>query len=95
MLWANLTCETSDANPPVECYQLLKNGEIWATSDNGTWIKEILEPGKHVFSCRALHFLGNVTSSDKAVTFDGGFNHKYMLLKAWRTLLLEVYISFH
>ena len=76
LLWVNLICETSDANPPVERYQLLNNGEIQATSDNGTWIREISEAGKHVYSCRALHLLGNVSSSDKTVTFNGGFNYK-------------------
>lgn len=67
LLCANLICETSDANPLVQSYQLLKNGEIWAISDNGTWIREISEAGKHIYGCRALHFLGNVTSSGKTV----------------------------
>ena len=71
-MWVNLTCEASDANPPVESYQLLKNGEILVTRNNGTWIRKVSEAGKHVYSCRALHLLGNITSSDDvAVTFNG------------------------
>ena len=49
MMWVNLTCQASDSNPPVESYQLLKNGEILATSNNGTWIRGISEAGKHVY----------------------------------------------
>ncbi|XP_067030223.1 uncharacterized protein [Acropora muricata] len=71
MMWVNLTCQASDANPPVKSYQLLKNGEILVTSNNGTWIRKVSEAGRHVYSCRALHILGNITSSDDvAVTFN-------------------------
>ena len=95
LLWVNLTCETSAANPPVERYQLLKSGEIQATSDDGTWIREVSEAGQHVYSCRALHFLGNVTSANKTVTFNGGFNHKDILLKVYcKEYLFRKSISF-
>lgn len=76
LLWVNLTCEAFDANPPVESFQLLKNGEILDSRNDGTWIREVSKAGEHVYSCRALHFLGNVISSNKTVTFNGGFNHK-------------------
>ena len=83
MMWVNLTCQASDANPPVESYQLLKNGEILATSNNGTWIRKVSEAGKHVYSCRALHIIGNVTSSgDVTISFNGGSNIRDYLFKS-------------
>lgn len=72
LLWANPTCKASDANPPVECFQLYKNGKILSTLRDGTWIRDISEAGKHVYSCRALHFIGNMTISDSVtVSFNG------------------------
>ena len=82
MMWVNLTCQASDANPPVESYHLLENGEILATSNNGTWIRGISEAGKHVYSCMALHIIGNVTSSvNVTIRFNGGSNIRDNLLK--------------
>ena len=75
LLGANLTCEASDANPPVERFQLYKNGKILSTLREGTWIRDISEAGKHVYSCRALHFIGNMSISDSVtVSFNGEFN---------------------
>ena len=83
LMWVNLTCQASDANPPVESYQLLKNGEILVTSNNGTWIRKVSEAGRHAYSCRALHILGNITSSDDvAVTFNGESDWK--LIFVWQ-----------
>ena len=82
LIWVNLTCQASDANPPVESYQLLKNGEILVTSNNGTWIRKVSEAGKRVYSCRALHILGNVTSPDNVtITFKGGSSLRDYLFK--------------
>ena len=74
ILWVNFTCEASDAVPPVESYQLLKNEETQDTRNDGTWIRKISEAKDHVYGCRALHFLGNVTADNVTVTFSGGFN---------------------
>ena len=63
-LLVNFTCEVSQANPPVESYQLFKSQEIVDTSSRGTWIENISSKGDHIYSCRALHSLGSVTSSD-------------------------------
>ncbi|XP_068733594.1 immunoglobulin superfamily member 10-like [Montipora capricornis] len=64
------TCKVSEANPPVENYQLLKNQEIVDTSSKGTWITTISSKGNHIYSCKALHPLGNVASADVTVTFN-------------------------
>ncbi|XP_068686466.1 uncharacterized protein [Montipora foliosa] len=69
-LLVNFTCGASEANPPVENYQLLKNQEILATSSKWTWVKNISEKGNHMYSCRALHPLGNVTSFDVRLTIN-------------------------
>ncbi|XP_068686490.1 hemicentin-1-like [Montipora foliosa] len=69
-LLVNFTCEASQANPPVESYQLFKSQEIVDTSSRGTWIENISSKGDHIYSCRALHSLGNVRSSDVIVTFN-------------------------
>ncbi|XP_068733593.1 fibroblast growth factor receptor 2-like [Montipora capricornis] len=66
----SITCKASEANPPVENYQLLKNHEIVDTSSKGTWIKTISSKGNHIYSCKALHPLGNVASADVTVTFN-------------------------
>ena len=73
LLWVNLICEASDANPPIEYFQLLKEGEIVATSNHGTWTRGISEAKDHVYSCNALHLFGNVTAASVIVTFNGGF----------------------
>ncbi|XP_068733579.1 hemicentin-1-like [Montipora capricornis] len=69
-LLVNFTCGASEANPLVENYQLLKNQEILATSSKWTWVKNISEKGDHMYSCRAFHPLGNVTSANVTVTFN-------------------------
>ncbi|XP_068686491.1 B-cell receptor CD22-like [Montipora foliosa] len=69
-LLVNFTCEASQANPPVESYQLFKSHEIVDTSSRGTWIENISSKGDHIYSCRALHSLGNVASSGVTVTFN-------------------------
>ncbi|XP_068733577.1 uncharacterized protein [Montipora capricornis] len=69
-LLVNFTCEASQANPPVESYQLFKSHEIVDISSRGTWIENISSKGDHIYSCRALHSLGNVSSSDVTVTFN-------------------------
>lgn len=78
LLWVNFTYEVSEANPPVQSYQLLKNGEHLDTASNGMWTRQISEAGKHVFSCMALHFLGNVNSFNSlTVILNGKFNLKF------------------
>ncbi|XP_068685530.1 fibroblast growth factor receptor 3-like isoform X2 [Montipora foliosa] len=69
-LLVNFTCEASQSNPPVESYQLFKSQEIVDTSSRGTWIENISSKGGHIYSCRALHSLGSVTSADIIVTFN-------------------------
>ena len=84
-LLVNFTCEAADANPPVENYQLLKSQEFVDTGSNGMWIKNITKKGGHFYSCKALHPLGNVTSPDVTVTFNGKFNgmkNKILLLSS-------------
>ena len=93
LLWVNLTCEASDASPWVESYQLMKDEEILATSNKGTWIREILEAGKHVYNFGALHFLRNKTAENVAVTIDGGYS--LILLRTSIIILLISKAFFH
>lgn len=97
LLWLLLTCEASDANPPVESYQLLKEGEIVATSSYGTWITGISEGKDHVYSCKALHLFGNVTSDSVIVTFNGGFMLKDRedIITFASGKIYDMYCSFH
>ncbi|XP_068686468.1 hemicentin-1-like isoform X1 [Montipora foliosa] len=70
-LLVKFTCDASEANPPVKNYQLLKSERPVETSSNWKWIRNILSKGDHNYSCRALHSLGNVESTNHVtVTFN-------------------------
>ena len=73
-LWVNFTCVASEANPVVYNFLLYeKDGEI-SQSKSGMWIKKISKGGKHVYSCIALHAVGNVTSlNNVTLTVNGKF----------------------
>lgn len=73
-LWVNFTCVASEANPAVYNFLLYeKDGDI-SQSKSGMWIKKISKGGEHVYSCIALHAVGNVTSlNNVTLTVNGKF----------------------
>jgi len=73
-MWVNFTCVASEANPAVTNYQLIDSRGATIVSNSGTWIKEISEKGKHVYSCLVEHHVGNVTSANNVtLTLNGEF----------------------
>ena len=73
-LWVNFTCAASVAIPPVYSFLLYEKDGYISQSKSGTWINKISKGGKHIYSCIALQFLGNVTSSNNVtLTVNGEF----------------------
>ena len=72
----------SEANPAVYNFVLYeKNGEI-SQSKSGMWIKKIPKGEKHVYSCIALHAVGNVTSlNNVTLTVNGKFCQRKHIMK--------------
>ena len=81
-LWVNFTCVASEANPAVYNFVLYEeNGEI-SQSKSGMWIKKISKGGKHVYSCIALHAVGNLTSlNNVTLTVNGKFCQRKQIMK--------------
>ena len=63
-VWVNFTCKSSEANPPVYDYVLLKNETIVGVSENGTWIEKISRGETFVYKCQAYQQVDNVTSTN-------------------------------
>ncbi|PFX13123.1 Hemicentin-1, partial [Stylophora pistillata] len=61
-LWVNLTCNSSEANPPVHNYVLIKNETDLIFSRKGTWIEKISGGETFVYKCQAYQQVDNVTS---------------------------------
>ena len=61
-LWVNLTCISSEANPPVYNYLLSDDEGGFSFSKSGSWIKKISRRGKSIYNCLAYQLVGNVTS---------------------------------
>ena len=63
-LWVNFTCNSSEANPPVHNYALIKNKTEFIFSRKGTWIEKISRGETFVYKCQAYQQVDNVTSTN-------------------------------
>ena len=63
-MWVNFTCKSSEANPPVYNYVLLKNETHIGVSEKGTWIEKISRGETFVYKCQANQQVVNVTSTN-------------------------------
>ena len=63
-MWVNFTCKSSEANPPVYNYVLLKNETYFGLSEKGTWVEKILRGETFVYKCQAYQQADNVTSTN-------------------------------
>ena len=63
-MWVNFTCKSSEANPPVYNYVLLKNETHVDVSEKGTWIEKISQGETFVYKCQANQQVDNVTSAN-------------------------------
>ena len=63
-MWVNFTCKSSEANPPVHNYVLIKNETVVGVSEKGTWIEKISRGETFVYKCQANHQVDNVTSTN-------------------------------
>ena len=73
-LWVNFTCNSSEANPPVHNYALVKNETEFIFSRKGTWIEKISRGETFVYKCQAYQQVDNVTSAnDITLNINGMF----------------------
>ena len=63
-LWVNFTCHSSEADPPVHNYVLIKNETELIFSRKGTWIEKISGGETFVYKCQAYQQIDNVTSTN-------------------------------
>ena len=63
-MWVNFTCKSSEANPPVYNYVLLRNETHVGVSEKGTWIEKISQEKTFVYKCQANQQVVNVTSTN-------------------------------
>ena len=63
-MWVNFTCHSSEANPPVHNYVLIKNETKFIFSSKGTWIEKISRGETFVYKCQAYQQVDNVTSTN-------------------------------
>ena len=63
-MWVNFTCHSSEANPPVYNFMLLRNETDVALSEKGTWIEKISQGETFVYKCQAYQQVDNVTSTN-------------------------------
>ena len=63
-MWVNFTCNSSEANPPVHNYLLLRNETDVGLSEKGTWIEKISRGETFVYRCQAYQQVDNVTSTN-------------------------------
>ena len=71
-MWVNFTCHSSEANPPVHNYALIKNETEFMFSKKGTWIEKISRGKTFVYKCRAYQQVDNVTSTSNISLSVGG-----------------------
>ena len=64
VMWVNFTCKSSEANPTVHNYVLLRNETDVGLSEKGTWIEKISQGGTFVYRCQAYQQVDNVTSTN-------------------------------
>ena len=99
-MWVNFTCKSSEANPPVHNYVLLRNEKGVGLSEKGTWIEKISRGETFVYGCRAYQQVDNVSSTDNVtVTVNGKIKicpkqtitfSEYCM---WNCMFLFLYIS--
>ena len=71
-MWVNFTCKSSEANPPVHNYVLLRNETYVGLSEKGTWTEKISRGETFVYRCRAYQKVDNVSSTNNVtVTVNG------------------------
>ena len=63
-VWVNFTCNSSEANPPVYNYVLLRNEKVVGVNEKGTWIEKISRGETFVYKCQANQQVDNVTSTN-------------------------------
>ena len=63
-MWVNFTCKSSEANPPVYNYVLLKNETYVGLSEKRTWTRKISRGETFVYKCQAYQQVDNVTSAN-------------------------------
>ena len=63
-MWVNFICKSSEANPPVYNYVLLRNETGVVLSQKGTWIEKISRGETFIFKCQAYQQVDNVTSTN-------------------------------
>ena len=63
-VWVNFTCKSSEVNPPVYNYVLLRNETGGGSNEKGTWIKIISRGETFVYKCHAYQLVENVTSTN-------------------------------
>ena len=63
-MWVNFTCKSSEANPPVYNYVLLRNETDVGLSEKGTWIEKISRGETFVYKCQANQQVDNVRSTN-------------------------------
>lgn len=61
-LWVNFICNSSEANPPVHNYLLVKNETEVSFDKEGTWVEKISRGKTFVYHCPAYQKINNVTS---------------------------------
>ena len=61
-MWVNFTCKSSEANPPVHNYVLLRNETHVSVSEKGTWIEKISRGETFFYRCQAYQQVDNVAS---------------------------------
>ena len=63
-MWVNFTCKSSEANPPVYNYVLLRNETHVGVSEKGTWIEKISRGETFVYKCQANQQVDNIMSKN-------------------------------
>ena len=63
-MWVNFTCKSSEANPPVYNYVLLRNETDVVLSQKRIWIEKISRGETFIFKCQAYQQVDNVTSTN-------------------------------
>ena len=63
-MWVNFTCKSSEGNPPVHSYVLLRNEAHAGVSEKGIWTEKISRGETFVYKCQAYQQVDNVTSTN-------------------------------
>ena len=63
-MWVNFTCKSSEANPPLHNYVLLRKENYVGLSEKGTRMEKISRGETFVYKCEANQEVDNVTSTN-------------------------------